>query len=104
MSDASVDNCQKIDAITSKRTKEVDQLSHKLVHVLPIGDVVFYGAGLIFPMPADEVIQSVLSAAHCDDFGAFLDKPVGHCGANAGCSTDHEDGFVLESHLWDRMS
>ena len=52
-------------------------------------------------MSADEVVESTLSAAHCNDFGAFLDKAIGYCSADARCSTNHEDMFVLERHLRD---
>ena len=51
-------------------------------------------------MLADEVIKSVLSAAYRDDFGALLDKALGHCGTDAGCGSDHENMFVLERHRW----
>lgn len=84
--------------------KRVDQLFHELVHVLPVGDVKSCGVSPVFSVFSDELIESVSSAAHCDDFGAFLDKAVGHCGTNAGSGTDHEDVFVLERHIWDRLS
>lgn len=80
-----------------------NQLSHERVHVLPIGNVKFHGTGLVFAMSVDEVIEPVLSAADRDDFRAFLDKTVGHCGTDARCSTDHEDVFVLERHFLDRF-
>lgn len=51
------------------------------------------------PVPADEVIESALSATHCDDFRAFLNKAVGHCGTDARRGTDDEDLVVLERHF-----
>ena len=106
MCDARIDCCQDPGA-TVPRVKKGgggDQRSYELVHVLTIGDVEFCGTGFIFPMPVDEGVESVLPAAHCDDFGAFLDKAVGHCGTDARCSTDHKDVFVLERHLSGRSS
>ena len=70
-----------------------------MVHVLRVADVEPHGAGLVFAMSADEVVESVLSAADCDDFGAFLDEAVGHSSAYAGRGADHEDAGVLERHL-----
>ena len=85
--------------ITSLRNGDwVDQLLDELVHVLPIGDVEFYGTGLVVPVFADEVIESVLSATHCNGFRSFLDETVGHCGTDARCSTNDESVLVLERH------
>ena len=81
-----------------------DQLFHKLVHVLPISNIEFYSAGLIFTVLADEFIKPVLSASYRDDFGAFLDKAVGHCSTDARCGTDHKNTFVLGRHRWSDLS
>ncbi len=54
-------------------------------------------------MLADKVIQSVLSAADGNDFGAFVDEAVGHGRAYAGCCANHEDVFVLERHVADGL-
>lgn len=50
----------------------------------------------MIPVPADEIIESALSATHYDDFRAFLNKAVDHCGPNARRGTDDEDLLVLE--------
>ena len=75
-------------------TEVGDQLLYERIHVLSIGHVKFCGTDFVFPMFADKVIESVLSTTHGDDFGAYLDEMVGHCGADTRCGTDEENLFV----------
>lgn len=104
MCDAKANVCQNLHTLGSpSELVGDDQLSYELVHALSIGNIELYSTGLFFTMAADEIIESVLSTAHCDDFGAFLDKAVSHCGTDARCGADHEDRLVLESHVWDKL-
>ena len=73
-------------------------LAHKSIHALSIIDIKFGSARLVFAMLADKVVKSVLSATDCSDLGAFLDETICKASTNAGRSSDHENGFVLESH------
>ena len=76
-----------------------NSLAHELVHVLLVSNVESHSAGLIFPMSANELVESVLSAADCNDLRAFSDEAVGNSSAYAGRRADHENVSILERHL-----
>ena len=61
-----------------------------------VGDVVGDPTGFGAPVLGDEGIDSVLAAAHGDDFGAGLDEPFSHTLADAGGCSDEEDLFGRE--------
>ncbi len=71
----------------------------KSVEAVSVGNVVSNGAGLGSTVLLDEGVESVLTTANCDDFGAFLDKLVGEAGADARGGANKENILVREAHF-----
>ena len=72
---------------------------NKSVEAVSVGNVIFDGAGLGSTVLLDEGVESVLTTANCDDFGALLDKFVGEAGADARGGANKENILVREAHF-----
>lgn len=69
----------------------------KGARILAVTDVVCKATSFI-AMLANKSVDSILSTANSDDFGAMADELLGHSQADAGGGTNHQNTLVGERH------
>lgn len=74
-------------------------LVDKGIEASAVSHIVFDSAGTLWAVLGNESVETVLTAANGDDFGAFFDELVCHGCANAGGGTDEENALILEYHF-----
>lgn len=70
---------------------------HEFIQVLAVTDIVRNSTGSVTVL-ADELIHSILSAAHCNDFGTLANELLCHAEADAGGGSHHENALIGERH------
>lgn len=90
-----------LDAGVEEETIEVRVLGgdglDEVVEIVGVVNVVGEAIGFAAVL-ADEVVDSILSTADSDDFGAFADELFGHAEADARRGSHDEDALVGERH------
>jgi len=90
-----------LDAGVEEETVEVGVLGgdglDEVVEVVGILNVVGEAIGFAAVL-TNEVVDSILSTADGDDFGAFAEELFGHAEADARRGSYHEDALVRERH------
>ena len=76
----------------------MDLLLDETIQFLLICYVERVRTDFVLPMLADKIIKAILSAADSDDFASFLHEPIRKGSSYTGCSTNHENVFILERH------
>lgn len=73
-------------------------LLRKLGYLRPLADIKHHRVRLVLAVLTDKLVQPVLAPTNDGDFGARLNKALGHGVADTGRCTDDQDVFVGECH------
>lgn len=80
------------------KDRDVYSLGDKVGEFVQLGDVKGDGAGFVFAVLVDELLEFVLSPPDDDDIASFLDEARSHRSSYAASCADKQDLFVLERH------